>query len=53
MTTTAPAPGCPVDESFDPLSPEFLADPFADMAKAEAPGDLQGSIERIFGRGSV
>jgi cytochrome P450 len=37
MTTIAPAPGCPVDESFDPLSPEFLADPFAVMAKAEAP----------------
>jgi cytochrome P450 len=36
MTTAAPAPGCPVDESFDPLSPEFLADPFAVMAKAEA-----------------
>jgi cytochrome P450 len=26
MMTTATAPGCPVDESFDPLSPEFLAD---------------------------
>jgi cytochrome P450 len=37
MTTTAPAPGCPVDESFDPLSPGFLADPFAVMAKAGAP----------------
>src|SRR5580704_9409168 len=35
--TTAAAPGCPVDESFDPLSPEFLADPFAVMAQAEAP----------------
>ena len=35
--TTAVAPGCPVDESFDPLSPEFLADPFAVMAQAEAP----------------
>ncbi|HEV2254233.1 MAG TPA: cytochrome P450 [Streptosporangiaceae bacterium] len=34
--TTAAAPGCPVDESFDPLSPEFLADPFAVMAKTEA-----------------
>jgi cytochrome P450 len=32
MTTTALAPGCPVDESFDPLSPEFLADPFAVLA---------------------
>src|ERR1700685_562725 len=36
MTTVA-APGCPVDESFDPLSPEFLADPFAVMAQAAAP----------------
>src|ERR1700730_14056402 len=35
--TTAAAPGCPVDESFDPLSPEFLADPFAVMANIEAP----------------
>src|SRR5215470_13156527 len=26
------ARGCPVDESFDPLSPEFLADPYAVMA---------------------
>jgi cytochrome P450 len=26
-------PGCPVDESFDPLSPEFLADPYAVLAK--------------------
>jgi cytochrome P450 len=30
MTTT---PSCPVNESFDPLSPEFLADPYAVMAK--------------------
>ena len=29
MTTTGAAPGCPVRESFDPLSPEFLADPYA------------------------
>src|SRR5580658_10818608 len=35
--TTAAGPGCPVDESFDPLSPEFLADPFAVMAQAQAP----------------
>ncbi len=33
MTTPAPVPGCPVDESFDPLSPEFLADPFAVLAE--------------------
>src|SRR5208282_5748098 len=32
MTTTATVPGCPVDESFDPLSPEFLADPYAALA---------------------
>jgi cytochrome P450 len=32
MTDTAIVPGCPVDESFDPLSPEFLADPYAVMA---------------------
>ena len=40
MTTTGTVPGCPVDESFDPLSPEFLADPYAVMA--ELPG--QGPI---------
>jgi cytochrome P450 len=28
----APGAGCPVDDSFDPLSPEFLADPFAVLA---------------------
>jgi hypothetical protein len=33
MTTPARGPGCPVDESFDPLSPEFLADPFAVLGK--------------------
>jgi len=32
MTTAAPVPGCPVDESFDPLAPEFLADPYAAMS---------------------
>jgi cytochrome P450 len=36
MTTTA-VPGCPVDESFDPLSPEFLADPYAVMAALPQP----------------
>jgi hypothetical protein len=30
--TIAAVPGCPVDESFDPLSPEFLADPYTVMA---------------------
>jgi cytochrome P450 len=42
--TTTPAPGCPVDESFDPLSPEFLADPFAVMAKVQAPVFFAPSI---------
>jgi cytochrome P450 len=32
MTSTAPVPDCPVDDSFDPLSPEFLADPYAVMS---------------------
>ena len=31
MTATTIAPGCPVDESFDPLSREFLADPYAKL----------------------
>ena len=38
MTTAAIGPGCPVDESFDPLSPEFLADPYAVMAKRPGHG---------------
>jgi cytochrome P450 len=37
MTGSPTTAACPVDESFDPLSPEFLADPFTVMAKAEAP----------------
>jgi cytochrome P450 len=40
--TTATVHGCPVDESFDPLSPEFLADPYAAMAK------LPGAEKPIF-----
>ena len=32
MTQAGAAPGCPVDESFDPLAPEFLADPYAVLA---------------------
>ncbi len=40
MTTAAG----PVDESFDPLSPEFLADPFAVMARAQAPVFFAPSI---------
>jgi len=31
--TTGTGPGCPVDESFDPLAPEFLADPYTIMAR--------------------
>jgi cytochrome P450 len=31
-TTDAVAQGCPVHESFDPLSPEYLADPYAVLA---------------------
>ncbi len=33
MTQAGAAPGCPVDESFDPLAPEFLADPYTIMAR--------------------
>jgi cytochrome P450 len=32
MTTTGNVPECPVNESFDPLAPDFLADPYAVMA---------------------
>jgi len=32
MRTTASLQHCPVVESFDPLSPEFIADPYAIMA---------------------
>ena len=32
MRPTAAVPGCPVDGHFDPLSPEFLADPYAVMS---------------------
>jgi hypothetical protein len=32
MTQAGAVPGCPVDESFDPLAAEFLADPYATMA---------------------
>ena len=37
MTTTGTAHGCPVNESFDPLAPDFLAAPFTVMAAL--PGD--------------
>jgi cytochrome P450 len=33
ITPAGAVPGCPVDESFDPLSPEFLADPYDIMAR--------------------
>jgi cytochrome P450 len=36
--TAATRPGCPVDEDFDPLSPEFLADPYAVMARRPGQG---------------
>lgn len=32
MATVAAAPGCPVDAGFDPLSADFLADPYAVLA---------------------
>jgi cytochrome P450 len=32
MTTHPPETACPIDEAFDPLSPEFLADPYPVMA---------------------
>jgi len=32
ITQAGAAPGCPVDQSFDPLAPEFLADPYTIMA---------------------
>src|ERR1700722_8987418 len=35
----ASAPGCPVDESFDPLAPDFLADPYAVLAALPPPGE--------------
>src|SRR4051794_41968002 len=43
MTTStgpgaAAVTGCPVDESFDPLSPEFLADPYVVMARRPGGG---------------
>ena len=47
MTTTATGPGCPVDESFDPLSPEFLTDPYtvlAERSETEAPVFFAPSI---------
>ena len=38
MTTAATVPGCPVDESFDPLSPDFLADPYSALARRPGQG---------------
>ena len=33
-TERAPAPsGCPVDHSFSPFAPEYVADPYAELAK--------------------
>src|SRR6266566_5246459 len=38
MTPAGAAHGCPVDESFDPLAPEFLADPYTIMARLPGGG---------------
>ncbi len=35
---SAEVTGCPVDESFDPLSPEYLADPYAVLARRPGGG---------------
>jgi len=37
MTTTGAVRGCPVNESFDPLSADFLADPYAVLAALPRP----------------
>jgi cytochrome P450 len=42
MTTAGAAPGCPVDEDFDPLAAEFLADPYTVMAR------LPGGTKPVF-----
>ncbi len=48
MTTRAHPVSCPADETFDPLSSEFLADPFAVLAglppRAERPVFFASSI---------
>src|SRR3954463_4630667 len=44
---TAAAAGCPVDETFDPLSPGFLHDPFAVLA------GLDVSERRVFHAPSI
>src|SRR5580658_3719042 len=38
MTAEQTVPGCPVDDSFDPLSPEFLSDPHAVLANLPRQG---------------
>src|SRR5580658_5160244 len=38
MTAEQTVPGCPVDDSFDPLSPEFLSDPHAVLANLPQQG---------------
>jgi cytochrome P450 len=47
--STAATPSCPVDESFDPLAPEYLADPYAVMA-AMPNQELMGVPERDHGQ---
>ncbi|MGH3290504.1 MAG: cytochrome P450 [Trebonia sp.] len=47
MTAVSPEHGCPVDESFDPLSPGFLTDPYqalTALAPADAPVFFAPSI---------
>jgi cytochrome P450 len=39
MTKADAAPGCPVREGFDPLSPEYLADPYAVLAALPVAGE--------------
>jgi cytochrome P450 len=38
MSMDSPEPGCPVADWFDPLSPRFLADPYAVLATASDAG---------------
>ena len=38
MTATFTRDGCPVDDAFDPLSPDHLADPYAVLAALPAGG---------------
>lgn len=44
MTTTRGPTGCPIHAGFDPLSPEFLSDPFAVMASLPLPATIVFSL---------